>query len=233
VGGKQFSLRHGVPGFGVLMWVELPLLAVGFFGLLNQRRVFVFLMGWIIIGLLPSIISVEAPHALRASAIIPPLMLVVGYGGITLLQITKSRFGNKGLRFTGLLLLLMYVTQYTQYVNTYYTTYAQASAIEFQFGMSEAAIAAQEYLNKGDRMVMTTVYGDPKYHVLTALGISPANFQAGSIRHMEFKPIQWPTNEANVVFVGTPTEIPITGDRVKTTILIPGTQTVVFVIAKT
>lgn len=222
IGGNQPNLRHLIKNYGVILWAELPLLIIGFASLWKKnKQIFFFLFSWLIIGLIPSVISTVSPHSIRAIMIIPTIYLVIAFG---IESIIKHKFI--------FVLLVLFIVQYTLYLNNYFTIFPYQSAKDHQFGYFEAIDTAQKKLDKSKKIIITTEYGPSKYHMLIGAGISPANLHAGKFSHSEFKSIQWPNQETNTVYIATPKEIPIDDPAVFDVIKVPKTQEAMFVIAE-
>lgn len=78
------NMRHSTGFTGMLFWSELFFLSVGFLALIRRHRaLLVFLMGWLLIALLPATLTTVNPHALRTLPSLPIWILVAGLGVLT------------------------------------------------------------------------------------------------------------------------------------------------------
>ena len=61
-----------------------------------QKREYAILFGWLIVAILPVIVSNESlPHALRALLMIPPVFILAGVGGLWFYEKIKSSILNR------------------------------------------------------------------------------------------------------------------------------------------
>ncbi|HMO58727.1 MAG TPA: hypothetical protein PKC19_15320 [Roseiflexaceae bacterium] len=83
--------RHHAPGAPLLDPVAGGLFAVGL-GLAAARRnsTAAALLGWLVIGILPGVLSVDAPHAMRSLAAIDPACALAGMALIRLGELWRS-----------------------------------------------------------------------------------------------------------------------------------------------
>jgi hypothetical protein len=82
----ETHLRHNLPGRSFLDPIQSILALLGAWSLLRQKLDLraVFLWLWLLVTLLPSILSGDAPHFGRLSGAAPPLAILVGSGAIWL-----------------------------------------------------------------------------------------------------------------------------------------------------
>lgn len=85
--------RHFNLGAPQLNIVEALAFMVGLMWLWTQQRPWlVWLLGWIGIGLLSGVLSVDAPHALRTVESIVPIVIIVAAGAFRITQMMPSRW---------------------------------------------------------------------------------------------------------------------------------------------
>lgn len=83
--------RHNLPRRPIFSWWAFPFFVAGFVSFLLERRgVYGFLALWLIVMLLPTLLTGQAPNFLRASGAIPPLVIVMGLGADRLMRLGKS-----------------------------------------------------------------------------------------------------------------------------------------------
>ena len=143
----DWNWRHNYAGKPELFWPIGALFLTGIFlGLRiffekvfrrlsgNDLQAFIILFSWLIIAVLPTVISNEGlPHALRALLMIPPIFVLAGFGGIWLIENIKNKISkikntnqnSKFLNFT----LSFYVLIFTFFIwlifNAYYSYFIQ------------------------------------------------------------------------------------------------------------
>jgi 4-amino-4-deoxy-L-arabinose transferase-like glycosyltransferase len=231
--GKQPNLRNIVPGFGVLYPIDLIFIIVGVLSMLKKLRAeLILLTGWIIIGLIPSIISTSSPHTIRSTTIIIPTVILISYGIWSLVKYVKGKYGNKVSKLSVITVFLIYSLFIIKFSIYYFNSYKIVSAIDFQFGYQEALLIAKQQLRTADALQVTDRYGQAYLYTLLNFHYTPEQFNQGVLVNVKFVPISWPNLEKNTVFVATPDEIPPDDPAVINLVKIPGTEEIVFVIAR-
>lgn len=93
------NLRHGTGSHGLFLIFCFPLLIAGTLSLMRKRlNLFLFILLWWLIALLPASIPMETPHALRSLNALTPIILVMAMGAAPvyrLIQNIKSRMIQK------------------------------------------------------------------------------------------------------------------------------------------
>lgn len=232
-GSDSVGLRHLTPGSGIIYVVELPFLIFGVVRLIQLRsRNALLILVWVVIGMMPALLSHQTPHAVRSLLMIPGLQLITGFGFVSWSEKVFDRKSaiRKLLVALPVLLLIVGISNYLQ---SYYDVYAKNSAREFQFGYRQALELASDLGRTRDKIIVTDTYGQPYVYVLLTNQITPEEFLAGALANYEFHSISWPYNKPNSVLVGTPEEIPPNDPLVEGLITIPGTNEVIFVVATT
>lgn len=82
--------RHNMTTSGGFYLIEILTILTGFVLLLKRKKEFILLIGWILIGPLPTTALLE-PHALRNSFLLPPIILLSASGLFYLISQTKLR----------------------------------------------------------------------------------------------------------------------------------------------
>jgi 4-amino-4-deoxy-L-arabinose transferase-like glycosyltransferase len=92
VSGDQ-NPRHFYLGAPQLNGIESFAFLTGIIWLWRQHRTWLFwLLGWLSVGLLSGVLSVDAPHALRTVESIVPIVIIVAAGAYCLTQLVPSRW---------------------------------------------------------------------------------------------------------------------------------------------
>lgn len=180
-GGGDPNLRHNIAGrpvFDALM--ALPFVAgLGLTVLRRKWRVTLWLAGlWVLVGLLPSILSREIPHFLRASAALPLLFVFPAVGLDWLAEALRGRAGQlaSGLVAGALLAGSVAITA-SDYLLPPYLTREDVQAW-FEIGPSELAARINTLSGSG----WGASEGEPAGHLLVdeALDLSypPITFLA-------------------------------------------------------
>jgi hypothetical protein len=218
-GQDSVGLRHSVPGFGVLPKTLFILLVIGIIAVLKQKKNR-HLLVWMSIGLLPSILSNNAPHAIRSLMALPPIMIIASWAYTALPKAVQK------------ISIIVLTVETAFYLNAYYGPYAINSATAFQYGYKQAILTAEKIASPDDKIVVTDFYGQPYIYTLLYRKLSPEEFKFGALANYEFRKIIWPEERENYVYVATPEEISPSDPSVIKIFYIPQTNQPVFVIAK-
>ncbi len=140
----ETHLRHNLPGRPFLDPVQAVLFLLG---LVNSLRQIVqprvqFLLIWLGVMLLPSILSGDAPHFGRLSGAAAPLAIVVALGAdwlyIKMREILSDRVGmNKGSSLAGLFILLLFGVSALWTGVDYFGRYAQHPQLAADFYLAD------------------------------------------------------------------------------------------------
>ncbi len=89
---------HDIVGIGKFYSAMLPLFAIGLITLFSRHALFTsngrwLIIAWLIVGLLPAIITWQPAHATRSYAVLIPLLLLASQGSFWLYQALRKRSG--------------------------------------------------------------------------------------------------------------------------------------------
>ncbi len=135
----ETHLRHNLPGRPYLDPVQAVTFIVGLIATLRQKLQprAVFLLLWLIVMLLPTIMSGDAPHFGRMTGAAPVIAILIGLGVYYVLRVTYngSRFIGGRLRMTFYVLLIGSSTFIT--VRDYFGHYAAHPQLETDFYLAD------------------------------------------------------------------------------------------------
>lgn len=194
--GWTDSLRHGTGKFGLLylfdavplIWLVVRALTQQWFASqarLKYGKIMLFWLGWVVIGLLPTVLSEQSPHPNRALLALPGFIGLITFGWHDLIRFTHHA---KAI----ILIVIIYVLLLGKYVQYYYSSYAKTSAPEFYDGNYAAAVRADSIEREGIngvkpvKILYTSDYGQPYIFVLLAKQLSPIAYQGGALIKYEF-----------------------------------------------
>jgi hypothetical protein len=235
VGGwDATSIRHAVPGFGVLLWSAYVVLlaTIGWIIVKKRDRVtgFLFCLWWA--GLMPALLSHTTPHVIRSQFALIPAAILIGLGWGHFFQwLVNRQLKIVMVGITGILSLVT-VGQFSDYLITYFGSYSEKSAPSFQYGYKEAIATLNTYKQVNETIFVTSNYQQPYIYLLLYNRITPQNFLFGGLNQYKIMPINWDTNMEKGLFLATPQEIPPKDPRVIKVITIPSSQEPVLVIAR-
>ena len=152
----QFSL----PGHGLIYGVNIVFFLVGLIWLLKSRKKeSFFVLAWLLLSPIPSSLTREAPHVLRAITMLPVPMLITAIGFSSFLDWARKRkFSQKVATIIYLVVLFLFTEGYlTQYFENYPKDYSWS----WQYGYQDVVGYAKEVYGDYDKIVVTKKYGEP------------------------------------------------------------------------
>jgi 4-amino-4-deoxy-L-arabinose transferase-like glycosyltransferase len=170
--GGDGNWRHNYAGRPELFWPVGILLLVG--TILGLRMFFkkasppfIILFGWLAISALPVIISNEGiPHALRSILLIPPAIILAGFGGVWLYEKISAKIrhysGAQKLIVNTALILILFLFVFEAY-DTYFIKWGQNPNVQGAF--------AADYVQMG-RELNALPKELPKYVIVEAGGVN-------------------------------------------------------------
>lgn len=179
-GGDHYQFN--VPGKGLLYLVNLPFFYLGLllliFGLLRKfsaKKTWYLLLAWALLAPIPSSLTREAPHALRAITLLPLPMIFVSLGFVSFVEWSKEEIGRKmsfkvatrwylhlpraiALDFAYFLFLIIFLEAYfVSYLSSYRDNYSWA----WQYGYKQAVEYVENRYHDYDKIIVTKKYGEP------------------------------------------------------------------------
>jgi len=164
--------RSQLPGWGQLHLIELPLILLGVWRLLKEKR----MTNWLFLVLLflapiPASLTKEAPHALRSILMVPMLSTIAAFGVWQLLDLFK-KYRYLILAGTVLAYLISFSVYYAKFIQDYNRLTGSDWQIEYKQLFSIFADKAPV-----TKVTVTDKYAQPYIFGLYYLKISPAEFR--------------------------------------------------------
>jgi 4-amino-4-deoxy-L-arabinose transferase-like glycosyltransferase len=176
-GGSHY--QFSVPGYGLLYWLNLPFFLIGLFDLGKQIRFSKsakLLFFWLFLAPIPSSLTREAPHVLRAITMLPIPMIISAYGLVSFSAWLKSR-----LHTTYYILLASYLIVLAgfaeDYLGTYFTKYRTDYSWAWQYGYKQVIQYTKEHGKNYDKIIVTKKYGEPHEFFLFYWPWDPQKYQ--------------------------------------------------------
>jgi len=136
------NLRYNLPGRAFLDPIQAFLMIAGFAGIVWRRFRLreIFLLFWLVIMLLPGILSGDAPHFGRLIGAAAPLAILVSNGAVWTAQLVYERFGSRSdhsIIVIGLVLMILFMLSATIATRDYFKKYAEKPELAEAFQLSD------------------------------------------------------------------------------------------------
>jgi hypothetical protein len=189
--------RHHVPNMGVLYLVNLPLLLLGAYKLVenkpkNSSVIWLFLLT----GPLAASLTASTPHAIRGYSMLPGFILISAYGVSSLIQLAISHkpLSKSNLYITSYSLFL--ISNFFYYLNLYYVIYPYKDSKDWQYGYKQVVDQVTKSHMEYDQIIVTNHYDQPHIFFAFYQQIDPIEYQTYAqtahqqIANISFKTIQ-------------------------------------------
>jgi len=233
--GDWANPRHSIPNHGVMLLFDLILVIAGLIGLAKygKTKESKFIWLWLILAPLPSILSRDQVHAIRAYNLVIPMIVVSSIGVMTIYSlITKNKsklvqFGLKGVA------LIIFVLSYTYFLDAYFIHQPKHNSKYWDYGMKQVVEIVTPIQGNYEKVLVQQSFAQPYIYFLffqkydpsmyqenAELVASEYKFDVGYVKNLdniEFGPIDWSVNRGDVgtLFVADTIRIP-PGDSMDT-----------------
>ena len=158
----DLNLRHSI-GMGEFYKIEALVLLLGMIFFFTSKTLSVkhkaLVVFWILVGVIPAAITREGgKHATRLILILPPMILLISYGMMSLLDILKGKFKLFPFAFYLSILALCFGI----YLHNYYSHYPWTSERWWHAGWREGISSIKEVEGNYDR-VGISMAGEPAW----------------------------------------------------------------------
>jgi hypothetical protein len=183
------NLRHSTTKIGVLLLIAFIGFIYGAYKLfILDKKIFIVLIGSILISLLPASLTYEIPHALRAFNAVIFFNIIAGFGLFQLLYLAKAQ--NYRYLIVGILSFL-FIGQLSLYLHDYYQHYPSRSYFAWQGGYKEAVAAAVGGSSEAKEIIFTNLYARPYIYFLLYSNYNITDFQKERQQHLMAKPLDY------------------------------------------
>jgi 4-amino-4-deoxy-L-arabinose transferase-like glycosyltransferase len=165
----KFSTRST----GQFFPIEVVFLIMGIYFLISrEKKLGLFLLYWLLVGLVPAAMARETPHALRTEITLPTWQLFSACGlYYSFLLIKKWKY----LFITFLCLISGW--QFLSYLHNYFVHLPLDYSQDWQYGYKLAAKEIEASQNRYERIYISDKYGRPYIFFLTYQKYMPLKFQ--------------------------------------------------------
>jgi 4-amino-4-deoxy-L-arabinose transferase-like glycosyltransferase len=169
----DLNLRHSTLITGLMYWFEIPLFLIGFYFLLKKKWKDLFVL-LLLIGPLPSALTVKSPHALRGSALIIVLPVLTGLGIIEIKKRLKSKNRKTLFALTLLVFYIFFLFQFNYFYHKYYPVLTEGF---WQSGYQEMVAEVRKVIDDYQEIYIDNSLGQAYLYTLFYLQYDPKKFQ--------------------------------------------------------
>lgn len=219
--------RHSAPNNGILLLMDLPLLILGLFALAkNNSKFSKFLVLWLVLAPLPSVLSRDQVHAIRALNMVVPLTLVSSLGVFEVITLFKS-LNSKGLRVMSFVfLLVIFFSSLVYFLDSYFVHLPKHNSEYWEYGYKQIVETLTPIQNNYESIKVQQSFAQPYIYFLFFQKYNPAKYQKQSklveseykgdvgyitkLDNIEFVPIDWSIDRGDhgSLIIGDPIRIP-------------------------
>ena len=168
------NTQRSVQGMGLLYYFEFPLLILGLIALLSKntkRGIKAFILPWLLLAPIPSIITIDSPSTVRALNLLPVLIMIESLGLITALSWLKNR------RFAQVLIALFVLWNISYFAYQLFYVYPVKYSDKWQYGYKQAIEFAHDHYDQADLIYLPAKYGEPHIYTLFYTAFDPGRYQ--------------------------------------------------------
>ncbi|MBI3103900.1 glycosyltransferase family 39 protein [Candidatus Daviesbacteria bacterium] len=172
------NLRSQQAGFGQIFLPDFVLLSLGLLYIIGSKSTYKLLpLALVLVGLLPSALTKEAPHALRAISLVPFLSIISAYGVIFLKKFFPRKF------IVELAVSVVFLVFFVNYFFHFITIYPYQSAKDWQYGYKKLFTDSKFEFENSDHVLVPDKDGQPYIFALFYLKYDPEKFRSEVIRN--------------------------------------------------
>jgi len=240
--------RHHAHDMGLLYLFELPLLLVGGYMLLfgeYDRKTKLIIFSWILIAPVPASITTGVPSAVRTLNFLPALQIVTAVGVLSIFNFIKNQNLLVNIRNLRKIVYILIIVAFflfalfniTYYFDQYFVQGNYYDSAYWQYGYKQAVEEVKAIGNNYKTVVISDKEPLDQSYIffLFYLKYPPRDYQRTgayashhSFAKFTFRPINWQKDSQvkNVLYIGSPGEIPENVSPIKTIYNLDGTAAI-------
>jgi 4-amino-4-deoxy-L-arabinose transferase-like glycosyltransferase len=227
--GDWANPRHSSPYQGALLLSDFFLLITGFIFLIRQkiRKEILFIWLWLFLAPLPSVLSRDQVHAIRAFNLVIPLVIILSFGLDFLIKKIKSIKYKPICLLVFLIGILFYSVSFVNYLDSYFVHLSIHDSEYWNYGYKQIVETVTPIQNNFQEIRVQQSFAQPYIYFLFFQKYDPAKYQkqaklvesenkydVGYIEHLDniyFGPIDWSVNreKSDTLFVADTITLPI------------------------
>lgn len=211
--GDYQNPRHSSPNQGMLLTSDLVFLIAGFFALirLKNSKLRNFIILWLFLAPLPSALSRDQVHAVRAFNMVIPLTLVSALGFKSIFMTIKNLRNKNLMVFSFSFLVFLLFSSLVYYLDSYFTHLPKHNSKQWEYGYKqiietvtpiqsnyESIKVQQSFAQPYIYFLFYQKYDPAKYQKQAKLVASEYKFDVGYVEKLDnicFCAIDWPQNK--------------------------------------
>lgn len=223
--GDWSNPRHSAPNSGMLLLSDIVLLLVGVYSLVRSRlnKEHWFIILWLLLAPLPSILSRDQVHAVRSMNMVIPLIVVLSFG---LNQILETMNKNKFKMFLYAGGGIIYLIGFLYFFDSYFVHLPKHDSQLWEYGYKQVVQTVTKIQQNYKTIKVQQSFAQPYIYFLFYEKYDPAKYQKNArltvadsaldvgyvtqIDNIKFVPIDWSVNrgESGTLFVADSIRIP-------------------------
>ncbi len=227
-GGDWSNQRNGIIYQGVMYYLDIIFLLLGFFCLFAKKRSFWdnFMLFWMVIAPLPAALTRDSISSVRSFTMVIPLIYITAVGVTSVFVFFEKRkvVIKKIFYF---LFFIFYFFMFVRMFDLYFIHDPKITSENRLYGYKQAVSYIGPLVSQKNKVIFSDVYGQPYIFYLFFSKYDPRKYQEQSLLtenpfgdvgkiekldNIEFRKIYWPDDRAysNSLFVGDEFDLPIT-----------------------
>ena len=223
--GDWGNPRHSAPYSGMLLLSDLVLLMVGIYTLVRSKlnKEHWFIIAWLILAPLPSVLSRDQVHAVRSINMVIPLIIILSFGLSNIMEIlNKNRL--KIILYAGG--GIIYLAGLLYFLDSYFIHVPKHNSQLWEYGYKQVVQEVSKIQQNYKTIKVQQSFAQPYIYFLFYQKYDPAKYQKNAkltvadsaldvgyvtqIDNIKFVPIDWSVNrgESGTLFVADPIRIP-------------------------
>lgn len=225
--GDWQNPRHTPPNHGVLLLGDLLFILIGCIGLikLQNKKLQLFILLWLLLAPFPSVLSRDQVHAVRALNMVIPWSMIIALGVVQFVQFASNqRMAIKTLSY--ILLGVSYFISLIYFIDAYTTHQPTHNAKYWEYGYKEIVETITPIQKNYSKITVQQSFAQPYIYFLFYQQYDPVTYQqnaklveseykgdVGYITKLDnicFCPIDWSVSrgEHQTLVIGDPVRIP-------------------------
>lgn len=223
--GDWSNPRHSAPNSGVLLTTDIILLLAGIYAIIRSRlsKEHWFIILWLLLAPLPSILSRDQVHAVRSMNMVVPLIVVLSFGLNHILElINKNKFKTVLYLGGG----TIYLVGLLYFFHSYFVHLPKHDSQLWEYGYKQVVETITPIQQNYKTIKVQQSFAQPYIYFLFYQKYDPAKYQKNAkliiadsaldvgyviqIDNIKFAPIDWSVNrgETGTLFVADSIRIP-------------------------